>query len=516
MSLSSGDKPAAPPPLRATGAATSADRPNAAAGGGGYILVVDDEPEIRRLIREILEDEHYRVVTAENAAAARAAYAHERPDLVLLDIWMPDTDGITLLKEWAAAGRVPQVPVVMISGHGTVETAVEATRLGAYDFIEKPLSMGKLLVTVARALEAARRPSPRPRGTAGEPLPGLEPILVGKSPAMQSLRATLERFALADAPVLIAGEPGSGRRTAARYLHAKSARAAGPFVELLLAGLAPEESSRRLFGAGTEGEGTAGGGVLEEASGGTAVLNGIEALDPAAQTRLLEVLSERALTRRRGADARVERRPLDARLVAIASPALAERLRSGQFREDLYYRLNVLAVTIPPLREHREDVPELANFMLNLLVDRERLPYRRFTTAALNRLRTYDWPGNVRSLENVIQRLLVLARAEEIGEEEVARALAAETSGSGGSPAAASSALSPGLPGALFALPLKRAREQFERAYLEYHLARTHGNVGEVARAAGLERTHLYRKLKQLRLSPKPARDSDEQGPEPT
>jgi DNA-binding NtrC family response regulator len=484
----------------------------AASRVGGYILVVDDEPEIRRLIREILEDEHYRVVTAENAAAARAAYARERPDLVLLDIWMPDADGITLLKEWAAAGQRPETPVVMISGHGTVETAVEATRLGAYDFIEKPLSMGKLLATVERALEAARRrraQAPRGGAPGSETPPDAAPYLAGKSQAMQGLRATLERFARADAPVLITGEAGSGRRAAARYLHAKSARATGPFVEIALAA-APaveedeEETARRLFGA--EREGRVVPGALEAASGGTVVLVGVEELEPSVQALLLEALSKRAFTRLGGR----ERLPLAARLVAIAGPAaeLGERLRTGRFREDLYYRLNVLPVAIPPLREHREDVPELANFLLNLHVDRERLPYRRLTTAALNRLRTYDWPGNVRSLENVIERLLLIARGEEIGEAEVTEALAPETATAG--------AASVSVGAALFALPLKRAREQFERAYLEYHLARAQGNVGEVARAAGLERTHLYRKLKQLGLSPKSSRDSEEPGQEPT
>lgn len=451
----------------------------------GYILVVDDEPEIRRLIREILEDEHYRVATAENAASARAAFARERPDLVLLDIWMPDADGITLLKEWAAGGRL-EVPVVMLSGHATVETAVEATRLGAYDFIEKPLSMGKLLVTVEHALEAERlrRENQRLRAAAGG---GAEPeaFLVGKSAPMQKLRETLERVAAADTWVLISGEPGSGRLSAARYLHAKSARAAGPFVELTLPGLIPQNVALKLFGV--ERDGTVTPGVLEQARGGTAVLNGIEELDRATQALLLHTLTERSFTRIAGS----ERLPLEARLIAIAGPELAARVADGRFREDLYYRLNVVPVAIPPLREHREDVPELVSFILNFLVDRERLPYRRFTSAALNRLRTYAWPGNVRELRNVVQRLLILARGEEISEEEAAAALGAEEG-----PVSA-------VPSALFEQPLKRAREQFERAYLEYHLARAHGNVGEVARVSGLERTHLYRKLKQLGLQPK-------------
>ncbi len=451
----------------------------------GYVLVVDDEPEIRRLIREILEDEHYRVATAENAAAARAAFVQERPDLVLLDIWMPDTDGITLLKEWVAGGHL-EVPVVMMSGHGTVETAVEATRLGAYDFIEKPLSMGKLLITVKRALETERlkRENLRLRAGAAEP----ETFLVGKSAAMQRLRETLERVAKTSAPVLITGEPGSGRLSAARCLHAKSTGAAGPLVELTLLALTPQSMALRLFGV--EQNGTVTAGVLEQARGGSLVLNGIEELDLATQALLLDALRERSFTRIGGS----ERLPLEARLIAIAGPELAARIADGRFREDLYYRLNVVPVVIPPLREHCEDVPELASYLLNFLVDRERLPYRRFTSGALNRLRTHAWPGNVRELRNVVHRLLILSRNEEISENEVAQAIGA-------------SAGAAAVPSALFEQPLKRAREQFERAYLEYHLARAHGNVGEVARTSGLERTHLYRKLKQLGLQPKPPKN---------
>jgi DNA-binding NtrC family response regulator len=454
----------------------------------GYILVVDDEPEIRRLVQEILEDEHYRVVSAENGAQARAAYTEQRPDLVLLDIWMPDTDGITLLKEWSKDGA-PEMPVVMISGHGTIETAVEATRLGAYDFIEKPLSMGKLLVTVERALESEklRRENLRLRAQA-EPTN----FLVGRSAVMQKLRENVERIAPTETWVLIAGEPGSGKGLAARYLHAHSARRQRPFVEVNLAAIPRAAHALHLFGSEQGGVIIPGG--FEQAQGGTLVLSEVADLDTAAQAQLLQALEEKRFPRQGGRT----RLPLDVRLVTLTSQDLKQAVAEGRLREDLYYRLNVVPLAIPSLREHREDIPELVNYTLHWLVDNERLPYRRFTTGALNGLRNHTWPGNVRELRNVIQRLLILNRGEEITETEVEQAL-----GRGAPPpGAALEAMR-----ALFDQPLRTAREQFEKAYLEYHLAKTGGNVVELARLSGMERTHLYRKLKQLGLSPKPAKD---------
>ncbi len=435
------------------------------------ILVVDDEPEIRRLLGEILEDEHYRVFTADGAERAREIMQHERPDLVLLDIWMPETDGITLLKEWTGAGG--DTPVVMISGHGTVETAIEATRLGARDFIEKPLSTGKLLDTVRRALDVSRRERHAPRRAIAP-----ASLLTGRSQAIQALRETIERVAASDATVLVSGEPGSGKGQVARALHAHSHRAAAPFVEIGLSVLSPAEAVVRLYGDATTA------GAFETASGGTLVLNEICDLNPAAQAVLATVQAERRF-RRAGEH---EWRTQDARLIALSSEDPATAVAAGRLRDDLYYRLNVVPIRIPPLRDHREDVPELVSFFVNWLVDREGLPYRRFTTAAQNALRNHAWPGNLRELRNVVERLLVLNAAPEVAEAEVDAALAA-------APLAAARTL--------FELPLKRAREAFERSYLEHHLERAGGSVAEVARLTGLERTHLYRKLKQLGLHPK-------------
>ncbi|HEY5682507.1 MAG TPA: sigma-54 dependent transcriptional regulator [Sulfuricaulis sp.] len=452
----------------------------------GYILVVDDEPDICRLMREILEDEHYKVKTVENAAAAREAVRKQRPDLVLLDIWMPGTDGISLLREWSEAGGL-EMPVIMISGHGTVETAVEATRLGAYDFIEKPVSMGKLLVTIERALETdkLRRENLRLRRQA-EPTANL----IGKSPVMQELRENIERIAATDAWVLITGEPGSGKAVAARNLHAHSARRDGPFVEVSLSAVAPAQVANQLFGQEQKGAVTP--GCFEQAAGGTLLLSEIGRLDMAAQARLLDALEKKHFSRVGGH----ETLSMDARILAATDQDLLKAVEEKQFRDDLYYRLNVVPLRVPSLREHHEDVPELINFYVNWMADNEHLPYRKFTTGALNLLRNYSWPGNVRELRNMVQRLLILHRGEEVTETEVEQTL--------GTPASVSS---DAYPPTLLERPLRDAREQFEKAYLEHHLKRTGGNVAEVARLSGMERTHLYRKLKQLGVNPKPPKE---------
>ncbi len=452
----------------------------------GYILVVDDEPDIRRLVQEILEDEHYKVITAENAKVAREAVKKQRPDLVLLDIWMPDTDGISLLREWSEAGNL-EMPVIMISGHGSVETAVEATRLGAYDFIEKPLSMGKLLVTVERALEndKLRRENLRLRKQTGPAA-----TLIGKSPLMQQLRESIERIAATDAWVFITGEPGSGKAAAARYLHAHSTRKEYPFVEVSLAAVSPANIAAQLFGH--EHKGAVTPGSFEQAANGTLLLNEIAQLDGAMQARLLDVLEQKRFTRSGGHTAI----DMNVRIIAASDQDLQKAVEEKSFREDLFYRLNVVPLRVPSLREHREDVPELINFYVNWMADNEHLPYRKFTTGALNLLRNYSWPGNVRELKNMVQRLLILHRGEEATEAEVEQTL--------GTPAPVSSEA---YPPTLMEMPLRDARDQFEKAYLEHHLKRTSGNVAEVARLSGMERTHLYRKLKQLGVNPKPPKD---------
>lgn len=447
---------------------------------GARILVVDDEPEIRRLVQEILEDEEYEVITAKDAASARDAYAYGRPDLVLLDVWMPDTDGITLLKEWSDAGAL--APVVIMSGHGTVDTAVEATRLGASDFIEKPLSTGKLLATVERALQNAGE---RHERSAENPLDVLS-LPVGKSAAMRALRQALERAASSEGCVLITGEPGSGKAVAARYLHQKSARADRPLLEIGFAATPAEAVRERLFGRRKPTPATA--GLLERANGGTLLLDEIADIASEAQVQLLRALEAHRFTPANGS----EPVALDVHIIATSNQNLEAAVRDGRLRRDLYDRLNVLPIHVPALRDHREDVPELVNFYRDRLVEHQALPYRRLATAAINRLRNHDWPGNVRELRNVVQRLLVLDGEGEVAEAEVERAL-----GAGGHDARRPPSETP------FDLPLRAARDQFEKAYLEYHLKRTHGNVSELAAIVDMERTHLYRKLKSLGIDPK-------------
>ena len=446
------------------------------------ILVVDDEPGILALIKDILEDEGYRVDVAEDAEAARASRRNRRPDLILLDIWMPDSDGISLLREWAKSGSA-DAPIIMMSGHGTIETAVEATRLGAYDFLEKPLSTAKLLLAVGRALEAARLRREN-IGLMGGALQASEPI--GRSTVMSSLRDQVKRIAEHDTPVLITGEPGSGKELIARYLHAHSPRAAGPFARVRIAGLVGAAGRTELFGA--EDGPIIHYGAVEKANGGTLFLEDIVDMDPELQSRFVTMLQERSFHRVNGA-APV---PLNVRIVTASRGDVGRAVADARMREDLYYLLNVVPLAVPPLRDHREDIPELVSYYIDVLVTRENLPNRRLTVGAQNRLRNHSWPGNVRELINVLQRLLILGSGSVIELEAVEAAL-----GTVPEIERRDNEIME------YELPFREAREQFERAYLEYRLRKAGGSVSKVATAAGIERTHLYRKLRGLGIDPK-------------
>ncbi|MET0013668.1 MAG: sigma-54 dependent transcriptional regulator [Sedimenticola sp.] len=446
---------------------------------GPYILVVDDEPDIRTLVQEILVDEDYQVNVAEDGASARRALRDKRPDLVLLDIWMPDIDGITLLKEWAEGDEGLPCPVIMMSGHGTVETAVEATRYGAYDFLEKPLSLAKLLLTVERALEAdklqqenigLRRHTPHV----------IEPT--GHSAVMQRLREQVKRVAQHDTWVLITGEAGSGRETFARYLHSQSQRRERPFVDISVSAISGSHSARELFGS--EEDGMVHYGALEQAGGGTLYLDEVADMPVEVQAQLLGALDTGSFMRVGGS----EPVKIDARIIAATQHDLEARVQSGKFREDLFYHLNVVPLHIPSLREHREDVPELLNAYVDYFVEQDKLAYRRFDVGAQNFLRNHNWAGNIRELKNLVQRLLITGVGESITQDEVESAL-------GGAHAATVAAEA--FP-VSFDQPLRQAREQFEKAYLEYQLAKHGGNVSRTAAEAGMERTHLYRKLRSL------------------
>jgi two-component system nitrogen regulation response regulator NtrX len=438
------------------------------------ILVVDDEADIRGLLKEILSEEGYDVEVAADATQARSSRATQVPDLVLLDIWMPDTDGITLLREWSMTDGY-DCPVVMMSGHGTVETAVEATRLGAFDFVEKPLSLTKLLRTVERALDAGRRKrlSARAQGSTLA-------VPIGKNKLTQGLREQVQHAASSSSPVLLLGELGSGREAYARYLHSLSARASKPFFMVVAASLGADPTAA-LFGS--ERDGRIELGAFDQAAGGTLYLNGLEDLNSEAQRALAGTIEQNGYTRVGGR----QRLPLNVRWISSAQDTYELHASPEPFRRDLVAQLNVITLRVPPLRDYAEDVPDLLRYYVDRLVDDQHLPLRRFSVAAQNRLRNYPWPGNIGELKNLVQRVLILGVGEEIRLEEIERELTVKT------------ALDePLVKQDLLALPLREAREQFERAYLQQQLLLCNGKVGQLAKRVGMERTHLYRKLRAL------------------
>jgi DNA-binding NtrC family response regulator len=406
------------------------------------ILVVDDEIGIRELLSEILGEEGHQVRLAENAGEARLVRSRGRPDLVLLDIWMPDTDGITLLREWATSGQLT-MPVVMMSGHGTIDTAVEATRIGAVGFLEKPIALQKLLSTVGQAL---RTPPPASQ-------PALNMAYLGKAAVIAELRERLETIKNLRTPVLLTGEPGCGKSLCARFLHVSNT----PWVE--------PESFAVLDDAANN--------LVGQAAEGTLFLHGISDLTPTQQRNLWLQISK------------LER--YHTRLISSCSKPLARLVAEGVFDARLFSAISPIQLRVPSLREHLEDVPELAKLVLERSIEAKEVPARQFTTAALNALRGYDWPGNLAELENVVKSTALLGTSNEIGVPEVNGAL---------------SRLEAPLGRALGALPLdqelREARDAFERLYFEYHIGRENGNMSRVADRVGLERTHLYRKLKQL------------------
>jgi two-component system, NtrC family, nitrogen regulation response regulator NtrX len=442
----------------------------------GRILVIDDEADIRSLLEEILSEEGYEVSSASTAAQARVKRTAVSPDLVLLDIWMPDSDGISLLREWSTSESVRPCPVVMMSGHGTVETAVEATRLGAFDFIEKPVSLAKLLRTVERALESGRTP-----GRTGRQIVPPTIVPIGRSRIMQALREQSERVAAHATPVLITGEPGSGRESFAHFIHSMSSRADQPFVRLVASALPDMGVEGLLYGR--ESDGTAEPGYLERARGGTLFINELADLGPAAQRLLHGALESGRFTPEGGRHPRT----LDVRIISSAQAGFERAPTNANFRRELLTDLAVVVLKVPPLRDYAEDVPELLRHYFDKLVDSGGLPLRTISVAAQNRLRNYPWPGNVRELRNLVQRLLILGTDEEVSLEEVEQILA-ETSPGGDAV----------LSQDLMALPLREAREQFERAYLQQQLQLCEGKVGQLAKRVGMERTHLYRKLRAL------------------
>ena len=442
------------------------------------ILVVDDEPDIRSLVQEILEDEGFSVRVAEDATQARKEVESFKPELILLDIWMPDVDGITLLKEWKEEEHIAS-PIIMMSGHGNVETAVEATRHGAYDFIEKPLSISKLLLTIKHAFETSslQQENLQLRHITSSKL---EPI--GKSKLIQDLRSQIARIAKHDTPVLIHGESGTDKELFARYLHSLSPRNEGPFITVSISALAKDHAEVELFGLQTNNQLQE--GYFDKAKGGVLFIKDIGELNQTLQSHLHDILD----TKKYSHIGSSEQIDLDLRIIAATRFDIESLIQENRFRDDLYYLLNILPISIPPIRDHFEDIPALLEYYVDYFIETEGLPYRKFNVAAQNRLRSYQWPGNVRELKNIVQRLLILGSDENITIDELESCLGNNTPKQSAT----------NIEGFDFDLPLRDARENFEKAYLEYQLKKAKGSVSKVANTVGIERTHLYRKLKTL------------------
>ncbi len=449
------------------------------------ILIVDDEADIRMLIAGVLKDEGYATRDAADSSEALAAIQARQPTLVVLDIWLQgsELDGIAILRQLQA--EMPSVPVVMISGHGTIETAVEAIKIGAYDFIEKPFKSGRLLLVVARAIEAAqlRRENAELRLRAGGELD-----LVGASPAINQLRQQIERVAPTGSRVLITGAPGSGKEVVGRLLHARSRRAAGPFVPVNCATMRPDRLEIELFGCEASNDGVPRKiGTFERAHGGTLFLDEVADMPLETQGKIVRALQEQTFERV-GGSRRVE---VDVRVVASSNRELSSEIAAGRFREDLFYRLNVVPIRVPALRERREDIPLLARHFVQRGAEAARIAARDFGEDALAALQAYTWPGNVRQLRNVVDWLLIMAPGE-ISEPVRADMLPNEIT------AIAPSVVKWDKGSEIMTLPLRDAREVFEREYLLAQVTRFGGNISRTAAFVGMERSALHRKLKSL------------------
>jgi two-component system nitrogen regulation response regulator NtrX len=449
------------------------------------ILIVDDESDICELVAGILQDEGYSTRVAHNSDAALNSIQSRRPNLVFLDIWLQGSrlDGLQLLD--AAKVQHPDLPIVMISGHGNIETAVAAIKRGAYDFIEKPFKADRLILVADRALETSRL---KREVKELKQLAPMASSLVGRSPAMNHLRQIVEKVAPTNSRILIVGPSGSGKELCARTIHATSLRASGPFVVINAAAITPERMEIELFGVeqsnGTQSRKI---GALEEAHGGTLFIDEIADMPRETQNKILRVLVDQTFDRV-GGNSKVT---VDVRIISSTARNLEAEIAEGRFREDLYHRLSVVPVRVPPLAERREDIVPLVDYFMEQISQATGLPSRTIGEDAMAILQSHDWPGNVRQLRNNVERLMILAGGEpgavisaNMLPQDVGSMIPTMPNGNGGEQ--------------LMGLPLREAREMFEREYLVAQINRFGGNISRTAEFVGMERSALHRKLKAL------------------
>ena len=449
------------------------------------ILIVDDEADIRDLVAGILQDEGYAARSARNSDEALAAIAAQRPNLVFLDIWLQGSklDGLQVLD--AIKQEHPEMPVVMISGHGNIETAVAAIKRGAYDFIEKPFKADRLVLVADRALETSRLKREVKQLKQLAPLP---PTLIGRSAVIGQLRQIVDKVAPTNSRILIVGPSGSGKELTARSIHQASTRASGPFVVVNAAAITPDRMEIELFGVDhSNGAEARKSGALEEAHGGTLFFDDIADLPRETQNKILRVLVDQTF-QRVGGSAKVA---VDVRIVSSTARNLEAAIAEGKFREDLYHRLSVVPIRVPPLAERREDIPDLVDYFMEQISQATGLPKRRIGEDAMAVLQSHDWPGNVRQLRNNIERLMILASGDpdmvlnaSMLPPDVGSMVPSMPNGNGGEQ--------------LMGLPLRDAREVFEREYLVAQISRFGGNISRTAEFVGMERSALHRKLKAL------------------